>query len=102
MLPVTTEDQANYSIKNPLIISLGPSFQWQASKYLNEVNLLFAPTQKVDANNDLKRGLGLQASTHRPLGKDTQIGVTGGYSHNQVDSNVIHKVLLGISMRWLY
>lgn len=99
-LVITSENQANYSIKNPLIFSLGPSFQWQSSKYINELNVLYAPTQKVDGNNDLKSSLGLQASGHRAMGKDAQIGVVGGYSHNQVEHTVIHKASLGISVRW--
>ncbi len=101
-LVVTTEDQTKYSIKNPLIFSFGPSLQWQGSKYLSEVNVLFASTQKVDSNNNLKSSLGLQASSYRALKQNTQIGLTGGYSHNKVEDTVIHKVSLGVSMRWLF
>jgi hypothetical protein len=100
MLVVSSEKHANYSIKNPLIISIGPSVQWQVAKYSNEVTFLYAPSQQVDANNDLKSSLGVQASSYRPLGYDTQIGIVGGYSHNQVEDTVIHKASVGISIRW--
>jgi hypothetical protein len=85
-----------------LIFSFGPSFQWQSSQYLSEANILFAPTQKVDADNELKSSLGLQVSTHRPLGKNILIGIVGGYSQNQVEDTNIQKVSVGVSVRWSF
>jgi hypothetical protein len=100
MLVISSENHSNYSMKNPFIISIGPSAQWQSAKFSNEVNFLYSPFQQFDTNNDLQGSLGAQGSSYRPLGDNTQIGVVGAYSHNKLEDTVIHKASVGISIRW--
>lgn len=100
LLPITSEDQSSYEIKNPLLYSVAPSIQWKRNKYITEVNLPYSPSQTIDSHNDLKNGLGVQVLIFRDLSETYQLGILGQYSKSTTTQADILKKSLGISVRY--
>lgn len=101
-LVVTAEDNATYSLKNPFMFFLGPSLQWQKNDYLTEVNLMYAPSQKVNSHNELKNSLGIEASVYKNLNKRSQLGLFGNFSQNNIEDSEFQKTSFGASYRYFF
>lgn len=99
---VSIPDGSGYKLKNPFLLSFGPSFQWQGAKILSELNLLYSPSHEVDKNNDLKNALGAQASGYYPLSEKLQIGAIGSYSQLNVEDTPVRKFTVGGSLRYFF